>query len=77
VVPIAPAGQVIEAFEDAFPSRPVLVVSGYVDEELTRNGIEQGRYQLLRKPFPPEELCRAIDELRAQVSLVSNNRTSQ
>jgi two-component system cell cycle sensor histidine kinase/response regulator CckA len=64
VVPQVPAGRVIDAFLAAFPSRPVLVVSGYVEEELTRNGIEQGRCHLLRKPFPPEELCRTVDRLQ-------------
>jgi signal transduction histidine kinase/CheY-like chemotaxis protein len=63
VVPQAPVREVIEAFERAFPAARVLVVSGYVDEELTRRGIEQGRYRLLRKPFRPEDLARNVDDL--------------
>jgi signal transduction histidine kinase/ActR/RegA family two-component response regulator len=63
VVPQLPARQVIEAFERARPDAPVLIVSGYVDEELTRRGIEQGRYRLLRKPFRPEDLTATVNEL--------------
>jgi signal transduction histidine kinase/CheY-like chemotaxis protein len=63
VVPLDPARHVIEAFELANPRSPVLIVSGYVQEELTRRGIEEGRYRLLRKPFPPEELAAVVDEL--------------
>jgi signal transduction histidine kinase/ActR/RegA family two-component response regulator len=63
VVPNAPAREVIAAFEQTRPAAPVLILSGYVDEELTRRGIEQGRYRLLRKPFRSEDLAAAIDEL--------------
>ncbi len=63
VVPGTPAREVIEAFERAHPSAPVLIVSGYVDEELTRRGIEQGRYRLLRKPFQPEDLAATVADL--------------
>ena len=55
----------IAAFEAAHPTAPVLVVSGYVQEELTRRGIEQGRYRLLRKPFKPEQLTELVEELLA------------
>jgi signal transduction histidine kinase/ActR/RegA family two-component response regulator len=68
VVPLDPARHVIEAFELANPRAPVLIVSGYVQEELTRRGIEEGRYRLLRKPFPPEELAALVDELLGVVS---------
>jgi nitrogen-specific signal transduction histidine kinase/CheY-like chemotaxis protein len=62
-VPKVPAREVIEAFERKAPGAPVLIVSGFIGEELTRRGIEQGRYRLLRKPFRPEALTEAIDEL--------------
>lgn len=65
VLPGKSAPTVIAAFEAAYPSRPVLVVSGYVQGELTRRGIEQGRYRLLRKPFTVSELSEAVGELLA------------
>jgi signal transduction histidine kinase/CheY-like chemotaxis protein len=63
VMPGAPVRDVLDAFEHKHPGGRVLVVSGHVDEELTRRGIAQGRYRLLRKPFLPPELCAAVDEL--------------
>ena len=63
VLPGQSAPKVIAAFEAAHPRRPVLVVSGYVQEELTLRGIEQGRYRLLRKPFTVGDLSSAVAEL--------------
>jgi CheY-like chemotaxis protein len=62
VMPGAPLRQIVDAFETANPKAPILVCSGYVEEEITRRGIEQGRYQLLRKPFQPGQLVRAVNE---------------
>jgi signal transduction histidine kinase/DNA-binding response OmpR family regulator len=58
-----PASAVIAAFEARHPSSPVLIVSDHVQEELTRRGIEQGRYRLLRKPFAAGDLRGAVDDL--------------
>jgi two-component system cell cycle sensor histidine kinase/response regulator CckA len=63
VLPGQSAPKVIAAFEAAHPRRPVLVVSGYVQEELTLRGIEEGRYRLLRKPFTVGDLSAAVGEL--------------
>jgi signal transduction histidine kinase len=63
VLPGQSAPKVIAAFEAAHPQRPVLVVSGYVQEELTLRGIEEGRYRLLRKPFTVGDLSSAVGEL--------------
>jgi signal transduction histidine kinase len=62
IIPGAPTREVVHAFENTSRPGRVLIVSGYVDEELTRRGIEQGRYRLLRKPFLPRDLCAAVDE---------------
>jgi signal transduction histidine kinase/CheY-like chemotaxis protein len=66
VLPGAPASTVIAAFEATYPGRPVLVVSGYVRDELARRGIEQGRHRLLRKPFSSGDLSMAVAELLRQ-----------
>lgn len=63
---ILPSGRTTEmtaAFEAAFPNAPILVTSGYVEEEITRRGILHGRYGFLRKPFTGEELRRALSTL--------------
>jgi PAS domain S-box-containing protein len=43
------------------PGVPVLLISGYVQEDLEGHGAEG--WPLLRKPFPPEELVRRAAEL--------------
>jgi len=63
VLPGQSAPKVIAAFEAAHPRCPVLVVSGYVQEELTLRGIQEGRYRLLRKPFTVGDLSSAVGEL--------------
>jgi signal transduction histidine kinase len=63
VLPGTSASSVISAFEAAYPKRPVLIVSGYVHEELAVRGIAQGRHRLLRKPFSPADLSAVVDEL--------------
>jgi two-component system cell cycle sensor histidine kinase/response regulator CckA len=63
VVPGSPVPDVISAFERQCPDAPVLLISGYVQEELTRRGIEEGRYQLLAKPFSPRDFRAMISSL--------------
>jgi len=45
------------------PGLPVLFVSGHSEEVITRNGLLEPGLSLLRKPFEPEELLRALGEL--------------
>jgi signal transduction histidine kinase/CheY-like chemotaxis protein len=66
VLPGGPAPAVIAAFEAKYPGRPVLVVSGYIQGDLTARGIEQGRYRLLHKPFTVDELNEAVADLLQQ-----------
>ncbi len=58
----------IEGFLTFFPSAPVLVCSGHVEEELVRRRIEHGEWSFLAKPFLPSELLGRLGELlgRAQ-----------
>jgi CheY-like chemotaxis protein len=63
VMPGEPVRQVVDAFVQRHPQGRVLIASGHADDELTRRGLEQGRYRLLRKPFLPPDLCAAVDEL--------------
>jgi CheY-like chemotaxis protein len=47
------------------PGLPILYVSGYTDDELLRRGILESGTELLRKPFQPLELARAVRRLVA------------
>jgi len=60
VMPGVPVRAVISAFEERFAGRPILLCSGYVQEELVHRGLEEGRYRLVSKPYGPEVL---IDEV--------------
>jgi two-component system cell cycle sensor histidine kinase/response regulator CckA len=53
------------------PGIPVLYVSGYTDDELLRKGILEADAQLLRKPFMPADLARAVRELIRARSLAT------
>lgn len=65
VMPGRPTREVIAVFEARNPGAPVLLCSGYVDEELVRRGIEAGRYRFLAKPFSPDQLLAAVAMLLA------------
>jgi signal transduction histidine kinase/CheY-like chemotaxis protein len=64
VMPGAPVREVIALLQRMHPRASVVVISGYVTDELTRRGIEQGHFRVLAKPFEPSRLLETIDELR-------------
>ena len=64
VMPGAPVREVIALLKRRHPEADVVVISGYVTDELTRRGIEQGHFRVLAKPFEPHRLLETIDELR-------------
>jgi signal transduction histidine kinase/DNA-binding response OmpR family regulator len=45
------------------PGLKVLYLSGYVDEAITRHGIDAGKTALLTKPFSPAALARKVAEV--------------
>jgi signal transduction histidine kinase/CheY-like chemotaxis protein len=65
VVPDGPVSGLISAFHQTHPGRPVLVVSGYVEEDLVLEQIDRGSYAFLQKPFEPSSLVRRVSELLA------------
>ena len=42
-------------------SVPVLFMSGYTDDRLTRYGLDPANVPLIRKPFPPAKLIEAVE----------------
>jgi CheY-like chemotaxis protein len=63
VMPGPPVRDLLEQFSQSHPSAGVLILSGYVGDDLARRGIEDGRYQLLPKPFGTEQLTLAINAI--------------
>jgi len=60
VIPGASSAEVLAAMRAMRPEVPVLLCSGYVDEELLLRGIQVGELTCVRKPFHPSELVTAI-----------------
>lgn len=60
VIPGASSAVILAAMQVQRPEVPVLLCSGYVDEELLLRGIQVGELTCVRKPFHPSELVTAI-----------------
>lgn len=63
VMPGLPTQDLIAEFRRVLPDAPVLVCSGYVEEELVRRGIAEGTVALLPKPFAGSALVARIRQL--------------
>ncbi|MFT4886590.1 MAG: signal transduction histidine kinase/CheY-like chemotaxis protein [Pseudohongiellaceae bacterium] len=60
VIPGASSAEVINAFKHRRPSSPIVVCSGYVEEELIVRGIKTGELSYVKKPYRSQELISAI-----------------
>ncbi|MEM9335826.1 MAG: response regulator, partial [Pseudomonadota bacterium] len=63
VLPGGHATQIIDAFEQHFPDRPVLVCSGHVREKALADRLEDGSYYFLQKPVTVSQLRRRVQEI--------------
>ena len=63
VMPGLPTHVLIDGFRQLFPSAPVLICSGYVEEDLISRGIAEGSMSVLPKPFTAESLVAKVNEL--------------
>jgi DNA-binding NarL/FixJ family response regulator len=62
-MPGVPLADVLAELRSTRPELPVLLCSGYVEEDLVRRDIEAGRGAFLQKPYSMEALVAAIDGL--------------
>jgi two-component system, cell cycle sensor histidine kinase and response regulator CckA len=62
VMPGINGPQLAQQIRRQLPHLPVLFMTGYSDEVLGRDGAVEGAPALLKKPFTPEALLRAVDE---------------
>lgn len=60
VIPGASSAQVIESFKNKHPNSPIIVCSGYIEEELIVRGIKTGELGYVRKPYRSQELISTI-----------------
>lgn len=65
VIPGISSANVIDAFRDRFPNQPVIVCSGYIEEELLIRGIKTGELGYLRKPYRSQQL---LDTISAELA---------
>ena len=63
VMPGLPTHVLIEGFRQLFPAAPVLICSGYVEEDLIGRGIAEGSMSVLPKPFTADALVAKVSEL--------------
>jgi signal transduction histidine kinase/ActR/RegA family two-component response regulator len=62
IVPEGGVGEFLREFQAKTWGAPVIVCSGYVEEDLAVAGISSGRYAFLAKPFQPDGLLGIIRE---------------
>lgn len=62
IVPDGGVGELVEEFRARTSGGPVIVCSGYVEEELALSGIASGRVIFLAKPFTPSALTLLVRE---------------
>ena len=68
VMPGTPTHLLISRFRELVPRAPVLLCSGYVDEELINRGIVEGTVEVLPKPFTAEALVAKVKGLLTRPS---------
>jgi PAS domain S-box-containing protein len=72
VMPGMNGREVANAVLARFPGTGVLFTSGYTDDEVVRNGIEDADVHFLAKPYTPQLLLRRIRELLTRGSVGSS-----
>jgi signal transduction histidine kinase/ActR/RegA family two-component response regulator len=63
IMPGVPLADVLAELRSTRPELPILLCSGYVEEDLVRRDIEAGRGAFLQKPFSMKALVAAVDGL--------------
>jgi signal transduction histidine kinase/FixJ family two-component response regulator len=63
IMPGVPLADVLAELRSTRPELPVLLCSGYVEEDLVRRDIEAGRGAFLQKPYSMKALVAAVDGL--------------
>ncbi len=61
VMPNTSTAGMLRAFRALHPATPIVICSGFVQEELLRRGIAEGAYAFLPKPFSPDELRGVVE----------------
>ncbi len=63
VMPEVHGGELGESLHMSEPWRRILYMSGYTGDDITRRGLAEPGTALLKKPFTPDALARAVREV--------------
>jgi len=67
--------QVLEQIRTQDATTPVIMISGHATVEMSVEALKRGAYDMLVKPFEPEELLRRLRNALRQSELVAENRS--
>lgn len=66
--------QLISQIRDTAPAMPILMMTGYLTPETIEKGRSGGAEGFIAKPFTPEELLKAIEDILPDNMSVAGNR---
>jgi len=74
-MPVMDGLEVLERVHAVDPSVPVIMISGHATVEMSIQALRLGAYDMLVKPFEPEELLSRVRNALRQSELVAENRS--
>jgi CheY-like chemotaxis protein len=60
IMPVVSGQELVARLRERWPRMPVVFLSGYSDEAVTRHGVLAEDTVFLQKPVPPEQLLRTV-----------------
>ena len=66
--------EVLQRIKDKDPSKPVIMITAFATVEMSIQALRRGAYDILTKPFEPEELLYRVKNALKQTELLEENR---
>jgi len=66
--------EVLERIKEKSPAVPVIMITAYATVEMSIQALRKGAYDMLTKPFEPEELLYRVKNALKQTQLLEENR---
>lgn len=73
-MPVMSGLEVLQRVKDCDPALPVIMITAHATVELSIQALRTGAYDILTKPFEPEELLSRIRNALRQTELINENR---
>jgi len=67
--------EVLQKLKEKDPAVPVVMITAYATVEMSIQALRRGAYDMLTKPFEPEELLYRVKNALQQTELLEENRT--